>query len=82
MELFHEIKLCAEMTWESSYRSAKRVHQFDPLCSNVFQHQGYLQCPPYPSSCPLYNVLAGCHHYYALNPKHELRTAKLYLVRT
>lgn len=26
------------MTWESSYRSAKRVHQFDPLCSNVISN--------------------------------------------
>ena len=36
MELFHEIKPCAEMTRESSYRSAKRVHQFDPLWIREF----------------------------------------------
>ena len=85
MELFHEIKLHAGMTWESSYRSAKIVHQFYPLWIQEFINYIILQqhvSAPRTSSVPSppqflsFVQCACCHHYYALNPKHELVKVK------
>ena len=58
-----------------------RVHQLYYSVAICFSTKDIFSALPHPNFSPLYNMLPGCHHYYTLSPKHELRTAELYLLR-